>query len=86
MRMNGGQYKKLCCFPYIFIACVMPGQLPKVAFSGRIKPFQITNLFFVFLKSEYSTKLYQLMSINKGQSLHLTRFQHKFILHVMPGH
>ena len=65
----------------------MPGQLPKVAFSGRIKPFQMRKkkLFLVFLKSEYSTKLDQLKSINKGQSLHLREgFQKKRqIIHIL---
>ena len=65
----------------------MPGHLPKMAFIRRIKPFQMIFLFFfLFIKSQYSTKLCQLMSMNGGQTLHLSGFQHTFILRVMPGH
>ena len=40
---------KAFLFPlYKFIACVTPGHLPQMAFSGRIKPFQTTNLLKLF--------------------------------------
>ena len=72
--MNGVQQYELYCFPYDFIARVMPGHLPKMAFSGRIMPFQTTIYNFLFIKSPYINKLIQLMSMNGGQTLHLSFF------------
>ena len=40
--------KSFFCFPYKFIARVTPGHLPQMAFSGRIKPVQMTNLLKSF--------------------------------------
>ena len=39
---------RVFCFPYKFIARVTPGHLPQMVFSGKIKPFQTTNLLKLF--------------------------------------
>ena len=84
MSRIGGQTIDLSGFQYKFMLSVKPGHYLHIM-MGILKNI-LKNFFFVFMRSEYSTKLYQLMSINGGQSLHLSSFQHKFILHVMPGH
>ena len=75
----------LCWFPFRFIARVNPGQLPKMAFSVIIMEFQFI-LFYLFNEVPYNTQVCHLMSMNGGQTLDLSYFQHIFILRVTPGH
>ena len=61
-------------FQYKFVARVMPGPLPKRAFSMRIRPFQMT-----FFKDLLSPNIAPNLRMNGGQTLHLPCFQHIFI-------